>query len=277
MTAIQPLVPLKALDLRTSIYAGAIYLSPANPASEHLVEYLLGLVRSKYGEDFRYVHRRKSSQELLSILSGLKRSVYEDLQIQRIISDILTELGLLPTEDYLVDPLRVRAVFHEGHNQENALTAYSLHRDTWYANSQSQINFWIPLHDVKEAETFSFFPAYFNTAVGNNSSQFFYDNWIEKVGFGNSQLREPAFYPVVDQPFLEENTERLMFSCRAGEILIFSAAHLHGTNLNDSGRSRFSVDFRAVHLSDHEAGFGAPNVDNASSGSAIKDYIKLSG
>ena len=44
-----------------------------------------------------------------------------------------------------------------------------------------------------------------------------------------------------------------------------------------AGATRFSVDFRTVHLGDHRAGLGAPNVDNHSTGSALKDYVRPQG
>jgi hypothetical protein len=65
------------------------------------------------------------------------------------------------------------------------------------------------------------------------------------------------------------------FACARGEVLVFSAAHLHQTRANASGRTRFSVDFRAVHLGDHAAGLGAPDVDGRAKGCALERYARL--
>jgi len=62
------------------------------------------------------------------------------------------------------------------------------------------------------------------------------------------------------------------FSCKAGEILLFSGAHLHRTLPQALDRTRFSLDARLVHLVDHAQGLGAPNVDGRSRGSALRDY-----
>ncbi len=55
---------------------------------------------------------------------------------------------------------------------------------------------------------------------------------------------------------------------------MFSAAQLHSTVPNTSGRTRFSVDFRTVHLDDVTAGTGAPNVDSACTGTTMGDYLR---
>lgn len=36
----------------------------------------------------------------------------------------------------------------------------------------------------------------------------------------------------------------------AGGILIFSGAQMHSTTPNSSGKTRFSIDFRTVHIDD---------------------------
>ena len=43
---------------------------------------------------------------------------------------------------------------------------------------------------------------------------------------------------------------------------------------NTSGRTRYSIDFRTVHLDDANADSGAPNVDSASTGTTMGDYLR---
>jgi hypothetical protein len=59
-----------------------------------------------------------------------------------------------------------------------------------------------------------------------------------------------------------------------GGVMIFSAAQLHSTVPNTSGRTRFSIDFRNVHLDDVVAKAGAPNLDSACTGTTLRDYLR---
>jgi hypothetical protein len=170
--------------------------------------------------------------------------------------------------------LRLRAVAHDAHLLDEARSAFALHRDTWYANPSAQINWWIPLHRVTEEESFTIYPAFFDRPVRNDSGDFDYDQFKAAIGWQGlgTPRAEPAptFYPRALEPV--ERRDARSIAMDRGEILIFSAAHLHQTCPNRSGRTRFSVDFRVVDLADHAAGRGAPSVDDRSKGSALGDY-----
>jgi hypothetical protein len=60
----------------------------------------------------------------------------------------------------------------------------------------------------------------------------------------------------------------------AGGTLIFSGAQLHATVPNTSGRTRFSVDFRTVHIDDVAAQRGAPNVDSHGRGTTLRAHLR---
>ena len=49
---------------------------------------------------------------------------------------------------------------------------------------------------------------------------------------------------------------------------------MHSTVPNTSGVTRYSLDFRTVHLDDVWGGVGAPNVDSASTGTSMRDYLR---
>jgi hypothetical protein len=79
------------------------------------------------------------------------------------------------------------------------------------------------------------------------------------------------------QPRPEEPIEldpQVRVICPAGGIIVFSGAQLHSTVPNTSGRTRFSIDFRTVHLDDVLADRGAPNVDSACTGTTMGDYLR---
>ena len=61
---------------------------------------------------------------------------------------------------------------------------------------------------------------------------------------------------------------------RVGGALLFSAAQLHSTVPNTCGVTRFSIDFRTVHLDDVRSKSGVPNIDSAATGTTLRDYIR---
>ena len=271
MRAIRTDAPGDNDQLREAIYEGEIFLMPSTSASENLVADVIALIEAKLGERYRQAQFAMPADQYLDCIADLKHHLYTDYHFRDSVRRVMAELRFDPAENAF-DPPRLRAVTHGGHQNPDSSNAYSTHRDTWYANPQSQINWWIPLHDVTEPETFCFFPRYFDKAVNNSSGDFDYDQWVARVGFGRSHAGRDAFYPTIPEKRLSEH-HALACSCRAGEMILFSAAHLHQTAYNSSGLTRFSLDFRTVNLADQASRIGAPNVDNRSLGSALTDYI----
>jgi len=57
-------------------------------------------------------------------------------------------------------------------------------------------------------------------------------------------------------------------------MILFSGAQLHSTVPNDSGRTRFSIDFRTVHFDDVVDHRGALNIDSECTGTTMHDYLR---
>jgi len=57
-------------------------------------------------------------------------------------------------------------------------------------------------------------------------------------------------------------------------MMLFSAAQMHSTVPNNSGRTRFSIDFRTVNLDDAVARRGAANIDSECTGTTMGDYLR---
>jgi len=49
---------------------------------------------------------------------------------------------------------------------------------------------------------------------------------------------------------------------------------MHSSVPNTSGVTRFSIDFRTVHVDDVIAFRGAPNVDSTCTGTTMNDYLR---
>ena len=78
--------------------------------------------------------------------------------------------------------------------------------------------------------------------------------------------------PKAEEPVELEPQFRLV--CEPGAAYQFSAAQLHSTVPNTSDLTRYSIDFRTVHLDDVRTRTGAPNIDSACSGTSMGDFLR---
>ena len=256
--------------LREAIYAGKVIRIPATALSRRLVTEVWKAVEQEFGvvTARRELQFKIPGDEFYTRIGKVKKRLAGEAHYQKLLYELLAAQGFV-RGDHAVDPVRLRAVTHLGHENPKAAPAYTAHRDSWYANPEAQINWWIPLHDVTEADSFAFYYDWFAKPIDNESGDFDYDEWTKSVGF---QSGKSGVFPSVPEGILDAK-DGVAFSASAGDMILFSAVHLHQTVKNASGLTRFSIDFRTVHLADHEAGKGAPNVDNKSTGSALKDYL----
>ncbi|MBX3168068.1 MAG: phytanoyl-CoA dioxygenase family protein [Candidatus Eremiobacteraeota bacterium] len=182
--------------------------------------------------------------------------------------DFLESLGIR-LEEFALDRFRLRGLAPGADQIPAAAAAFYAHRDVWYANPQAQINLWMPLHEVSRQDSFGFYPDLFQTPVENDSEQFDYAKFQSEGGFQSTV--QSLVHPRWLAP--EQPEPPYAVELRQGELLLFSAAHLHRSLPNRSGRIRFSLDMRLVHRGDAAAGRGAPNCDNRSRGSVLSDYV----
>jgi hypothetical protein len=257
--------------LRRDLQAGAIYRLPADTVSLALAEKATALFTREFpGIDLRKIHETFSFAELAPRLAPLRRLLADDPSWHAALLQLIAARGFTP-ENNAFDPLRLRCVLHGGHENARSERAYALHRDTWYGNPQGQINWWMPLYDVTEEETFAFYGEYFDAPVENCSSLFNYDDMLAQTGWQGTKGGTYPWYPAAPENLV---ARRKGFSASAGEIILFSAAQLHGTCKAATGFTRWSLDFRTVHLGDLDSGTGAPNVDNGSLPLAAAKYLR---
>ena len=269
-------IPRSNPRLRHAIYNGDIFLTAPNAASEQLTDAARGLLESHLGTDLRHAHERFSDEDFFERIGRVRHELFMEPRYHEMLFELIESFSFERAE-VAFDPARIRVIKHDGHQNPRAKAVYYAHRDTWYAHPQQLITWWVPLDDLREEETFVFYPEYYESVVPNNSEIFDYSDWVRdgwelKIGWQNREAGVEAEYPGVTDEV--EINQRVGFSCEASQNLLFSGAQFHQTREQALGTTRYSLDFRIVHLGDFEAGFGAPNVDNRSLGSALKDYIR---
>ena len=270
-------LPHDAYALRSALYRGDVFLGPPTRASHNLV----ATVRLRIADlldcdpsEIRSAAQHLPNPELFPRIGVLRRELYLDPHFHAALRSVVASGGLDP-ERVAFDPLRLRVVRHRGHENPLAAPVYHAHRDTWYAHPPALIAWWIPLDDLAAPETFEFYPDHFAAPVDNDSEVFDYSDWVRdgwelKIGWQKLSAGLEARYPRATGASFGR---AVGFSCGTADNLLFSGAHLHATLPQSTGRTRFSLDFRIVDLSDHAAGLGAPSVDNRSRGTSLPDYV----
>jgi ectoine hydroxylase-related dioxygenase (phytanoyl-CoA dioxygenase family) len=152
--------------------------------------------------------------------------------------------------------------------------AYHPHRDCWYAAPFCQVNWWIPVYEVAADNVFALHPQYFDQAVRNGSGRYDYSDW---TAVSRPTAAKHIHSDTRDQPKPEEEldlTTELRLVPEPGGVMMFSGAQLHSTVTNTSGRTRFSIDFRTVHIDDVRSRAAAPNVDATCKGTTLRDFYR---
>ena len=184
----------------------------------------------------------------------------------------MADLGCDPEKTYFDVP-RMRTATSENFLTSGIAYAFHPHRDTWYSAPMSQINWWLPIYELKSSNAMAFHPRYWDCAVRNGSREYNYDEWnrtgrVEAAKHVKSDTRKQ---PRPEEPIELDPQIRLLPP--VGGIILFSGAQLHSTVPNDSGRTRFSIDFRTVHRDDVVAHRGAVNVDSECTGTNLGDFL----
>jgi hypothetical protein len=214
-------------------------------------------------------------EEFVAIFSPVKPRFIHHPETKRLIRNILEEFGCDLNETYFDVP-RLRGVTHGGYLTSGVGYAHHPHRDTWYSAPTCQLNWWIPIYDFTPESGMAFHPNYWNRAIKNGSDKFNYYEWNAdgRRNAANHIKSDTRKQPKPEEELVLEPDLRLV--CEACGTILFSAAHLHSTVPNTSGRTRFSIDFRTVHYQDAVHMSGPPNNDSKCSGTSIRDFMRAS-
>jgi hypothetical protein len=132
----------------------------------------------------------------------------------------------------------------------------------------------MPVYEINPENIMAFHPRYWDTAVRNSSDSYNYYEWnrASRQSAAQHVKADTRVQPRAQVP-VEENPQ-LRVVADVGGVMLFSAAQLHSTVPNTCGITRYSIDFRTVHLDDVLRKGGAPNVDSACTGTTLRDYIR---
>ena len=260
---------------RQRLYDGDVFIYSPTRESRALCAFARELIQEAFdGRDPELAQHDMPVTAFVALLAELKPRFIHHPESRRLIREMLLAHGCSGTDTYFDVP-RLRSSTSDGYLTTGIAYAFHPHRDTWYSAPFSQLNWWMPVFDVEPDNVMAFHPLHWDTPVANSSASYDYQRWnatsrfnaVQHVGVDTREQPRPL-EPVAAEPDLR-------IVAPVGGVMIFSAAQLHSSIPNVSGRTRYSIDFRTVHGGDVAAGIGASNIDSRSTGTATADYRRV--
>jgi hypothetical protein len=263
-------------DRRQKLYTGALFVHFPCPSALKLCKLAQQMIEEAFGPlDPSKVHEALPVEQCVETLAVLKPKFIHHPKSKEYIQGMLSELGCDLEKTYFDVP-RMRTAFPGDYLKSGIAYAFHPHRDTWYSAPFCQVNWWMPIYEINSENCMAIHPRYWDQSVRNGSAHYNYDTW-------NRESRQNAAKHISTdtrvQPRPEEPMEldpQIRLVCAVGEAYQFSAAQMHSTVPNTSGQTRYSIDFRTVHLDDVLGRVGAPNIDSACTGTTMRDYLRAS-
>jgi hypothetical protein len=261
---------------RSRLYDGQVFVYGATPVSRELIDFARELIADAFGP-----RNPETSQfdmpveDFAALLADLKPRFIHHARCKELLPALLAEFGCALDETYFDVP-RLRTSTSNDYLTSGISYAFHPHRDCWYSAPFCQINWWIPIFEVVPENVMAFHPKYFSQPVRNSSSIYDYAEWnrTSRQSAAEHIKSDTRQQPKPEQPIELEPQVRVI--PEPGGVMIFSGAQLHSTVPNTSGRTRFSIDFRTVHIEDVRAHRGAPNVDARCTGTTLRDFVRAS-
>ena len=261
---------------RKRLFLGDIFVYSPTPATRALVGHARSLIEQAFGpHDPRKVQDRLPVEQCVEVLSHVKPQFIHHPRCKELIPAALRELRCDPDKTYFDVP-RLRSAMPQDYLASGIAYAFHPHRDTWYSAPLFQVNWWLPVYELSAQNCLAFHPRYFDRPVKNGSAGYNYYRWnAESRGNAAKHIKTDTRV----QPRAEEALDlepQIKVLPPPGAVILFSGAQMHSTVPNTSAFCRYSVDFRTVHLDDAKARRGATNVDSASTGTTMRDYLRAS-
>ena len=259
---------------RHELYRGSIFVCSPSASALKLCRLAQELIEEAFRPlDPQKVHESLPAEKCAEILAVLKPKFIHHMQSKEYIQGMLREAGC-DLEKTHFDVPRMRTAFPGDYLKSGIAYAFHPHRDTWYSAPFCQINWWMPIYDLNSENCMALHPHYFERAIENGSSQYNYQKWNLESRYNAAKhlQTDTRVQPHAEEPIDLDPEIRMI--CQVGGSYVFSAAQLHSTVPNTSKVTRYSIDFRTVHLDDVLGQVGARNVDSACTGTTMGDYLR---
>jgi hypothetical protein len=260
---------------RRKIYDGEIIILSPTPEMRMLVEHTRNMIEDAFAPlDPQRAHESLAVERCVEILTKLKPSYIHHPHTKELIQRALGAFGRSLEKTYQDVP-RLRCAFPSDYLTTGIAYAHHPHRDTWYSAPPCQFNWWSPIYEFVSENGMAFHPRYWGRAVKNGSRGFNYYRWNaeSRKNAGQHIGRDTRVQPHAEEPL--ELEPEMRYIVPPGGVMVFSGAQLHSTVANTTKMVRWSIDFRTVNIDDVISKRGAPNPDSASSGTSLRDFLRV--
>lgn len=260
---------------RDRLYHGDVFIYRPQDSTRELCNFAKSMIEEAFHPfDPEHAQDEMEVERYAALLADLKPSFIHHPETKRLLQRLLVDLGCDDDRTYFDVP-RLRSSTYADYLTTGIAYAFHPHRDTWYSSPASQLNWWLPIYDLEANNGLAFHPMYWSTPIKNSSRHYNYAEWNRTSRF------DAARHIGVDtrvQPKAEESVDHsgdIRPVCNGASLILFSGAQLHSSVQNTSSRTRFSIDFRTVHLDEVVSGRGAPNLDSSCTGTTLGDVLRL--
>ena len=259
---------------REKLYTGQLIVHSPTPSSLALVDFAKEMLKEAFGSlDPETAQYHIEVEKYAALLADLKPRFIHHARSKECIQGILRELRFDPGKTYFDVP-RMRSSTSDDYLTSGIAYAFHPHRDCWYSAPFCQINWWMPIFPITEDNGMAFHPHYWDSPVRNGSRDYNYAEWNRTSRKLASQFvkTDTRKQPKPEEPM--ELDPQIRVVQPPGSILLFSAAQMHSSVPNTSGKTRFSIDFRSVNIDDAVHHRGARNIDSDCTGTCMGDYLR---
>lgn len=259
---------------RQHLYRGDLFAFSPRPSISAFVAFAREMIEEAFApRNPQTAQFEMPVEEFASVLSELKPRFIHHPRSKQLLQGIFCEFGCDLSMTYFDVP-KMRSMTHGDYLKAGIALAFDLHRDSWFASPLCQQNWWMPIYPIGPDDSMAFHPHYWSQAVVNSSSDYNQYAWNQSGRKQASQFvkTDPREVPRPEQPVEIDPQIRLI--PQVGGAIMFSGAQMHSTVPNTAGRTRFSIDFRTVHLDDVINMGGAPNVDSAPTGTTLWELMR---
>ena len=162
---------------RQRLFEGQLVVLSPKKSTLAFVEFARGLIADAFAPfEPETAQFNMPVEEYANILQALKPKFIHHPELKRHLRNVLEEYGCDVEKTYYEVP-KLRSSTSDDYLTTGIAYAWHPHRDTWTAALPSQINWWIPIYELKHDNGLTFYPQYWDKPVKNSSAGYNYYTW----------------------------------------------------------------------------------------------------